>query len=235
MTRSFSSRAMLLSLAALAALCVAGAFLGADRAGAVFNSPWLAVFWLWLGGLLFAGMWRAAGRRWDLFVTYAGCLFVLAGSLWGSGPAHRLRRALLGSAKVAGGYLVLPPDEAGHAVLVSSTGKPAGHLGFDVRVEGARQPEPGAEAGQNGAGRVAATVAIYRGGACRRRHTLRVNRPLHFGGYHLYLHSAKLLHVVSDTGLRTTTIGLVLVMLGLVCGCWLRPMRHRLKEIPRGC
>jgi len=133
----------------LAVLSVVGAFLGAERAGALFRSVPLMVYWFLLAGLLLAGLiaFGVLRRSPGLAAMHAGALLVLAGAMWGSDTAHALRAAWFGDAKVPSGYMVLRKDDFSDTVLDDSLRRVRGTLPFrigleDFRVEYYESDEP---------------------------------------------------------------------------------------------
>ena len=133
----------------LAVLAVVGAFLGAERAGILFRSLPLTVYWFLLAGLLLAGLiaFGVLRRSPGLAAMHAGALLVLAGAMWGSDAAHALRTAWLGDTKVPSGYMVLRKGDFSATVLDDSLRRIVGTLPFrigleDFRVEYYESDEP---------------------------------------------------------------------------------------------
>jgi len=133
------------AMVAMTVLCVVGAFLGADRAKVMFNSPPLWIFWALLAALLAVGMfaWVRMWRSGGLIAVHVGVLLILAGGMWGSKTAHAWRGKFLHPkrTKAPEGYLLLNPHD-----VVDKTSRqlwnlspngppvPAGTLPFDVEV-----------------------------------------------------------------------------------------------------
>jgi len=64
---------------------------------------------------------------------------------------------------------------------------------------------------------------------------IRVNRPLHYDGYHLYQHAAfgedaSILHAVSDAGLAWVWTGLTVMTAGTFWALWIAPVVARLQR-----
>ncbi len=99
--------AALAAIVLLVLLSIYGAFLGAERAQAFFNTLPLAVYWFAMIVLLSAGI--VAFRRLlqipSLLLLHAGCILVLLGALWGSNGGHAIARRLLGIDKVPQGQM----------------------------------------------------------------------------------------------------------------------------------
>ncbi len=127
----------LIAIAALAVLSVVGAFLGAERAGELFNSIPLAVFWCLLLALLMGGF-VATGRlirRPALLAMHLGVVLVVAGGMWGSAAGHRLRARLGGGEKVRKGYMAVRQGQAESRLHEISRPDELGRLPFEVRLE----------------------------------------------------------------------------------------------------
>jgi len=128
---------VLAALGLLAALAVVGALLGASRAGALFNSVPLAVFWAVLGVLLAAGFvgYRSLLHSPGLAAMHAGCLLVLGGAMWGSEAAHALRARWLGSERVASGFMPIFKRQATDRILARDMQTVLGRTPFLVALE----------------------------------------------------------------------------------------------------
>lgn len=70
-------------------------------------------------------------------------------------------------------------------------------------------------------------VAVKKGGRTLERASIRVNHPLHYGGYHFYQtdydhegHAYTVLNVVSDRGWWLVYTGFALLFLGTIWHCW---------------
>lgn len=128
--------APLAAMGLLAVLSVVGASLGAERAGVMFNSPPLVVFWFLLAALLVACFFVSRGllRSPGLLAMHLGSLAILAGAMWGSDTGHRLATKVIGREKIPHGYMVIDEGTANH-ILVDAKGSPIGELPFDVRLD----------------------------------------------------------------------------------------------------
>jgi hypothetical protein len=94
--------ATLVAVILLTVLSIYGAFIGADRAQAFFNSLPLVVYWFTAVALLAAGIasFRRLLRVPSLLLMHAGCIVVLLGAMWGSEPGHALQKQLFGIDKI---------------------------------------------------------------------------------------------------------------------------------------
>jgi len=130
-------RLSLIGLFGLAALSVAGAFLGAERAALFFNSLPMIVVWIFLFVLLTAGLFAfpALRRRPASFALHLGCVLVIAGAMWGSPAARRLRAALRPDAPPADGFLLLKPGDTSDRLTDSSLSVERGRLPFALRLD----------------------------------------------------------------------------------------------------
>lgn len=99
--------AALIAIILLALLSVYGAFVGAERARAFFNSLPLAVYWFGLITLLLAGivLFRRLLQKPALLLLHVGSIFVLLGALWGSNGGHAMAKQLFGIDKIPEGRL----------------------------------------------------------------------------------------------------------------------------------
>ena len=72
-------------------------------------------------------------------------------------------------------------------------------------------------------------VTVMRDGQAVAHHSIEVNHPLHYGGYHVYQHSCDnrgqrytILYAVEDNGLRVVYGGFLLLGLGVALQFWIR-------------
>lgn len=120
-----------------AGLSVFGAFLGADVAKSLFNSPPMVVFWLVLaaaqagGFLVFAALRRSPG----LIGLHLGVLLVILGFMANSEAGHRLAARLGGREKIPWSYLRLEEGQASASVSDRSFRRSLGSLPFSVRLD----------------------------------------------------------------------------------------------------
>ena len=127
----------LVAICVLALLCVLGAFYGAAKARALFNSMPLAAYWCVLLTLLVAGLvtFPRLVRKPGLFSIHAGCLLVLLGGMWGSQSGHRLSDRLLGRQKIPKGYLVIYEGESERHLLAEDLRTLLGELPFSMMLK----------------------------------------------------------------------------------------------------
>jgi len=124
--------AALIAIAALAVLSIVGAFLGAERAGELFNSIPLAVFW-WVLLTLLVGGFVATGRlirRPAVLAMHLGVVLVVAGGMWGSAAGHRLRARLGRGEKVRKAYMVIWQGQTASHLYELNQGDELGRLEF---------------------------------------------------------------------------------------------------------
>jgi len=115
--------AALIAILLLASLSIYGAFLGAERAQVFFNSLPLAVYWLGLVALLFAGiaLFRRLLQVPALLLLHIGSILVLIGAMWGSNGGHALARQLFGIDKIPQGLIgVLEQTQENRVVFPDS-------------------------------------------------------------------------------------------------------------------
>ncbi|MBN2181935.1 MAG: cytochrome c biogenesis protein ResB [Sedimentisphaerales bacterium] len=94
-------------IALLFFLSVCGAFLGAQRAKAFFNSIPLVLYWLAFIVLLIVGigLFRRLLLVPALLLIHIGCVLILVGALWSSAGGHILRQKIFGIKKIPSGYM----------------------------------------------------------------------------------------------------------------------------------
>jgi len=120
----------------LAVFSVAGAFLGARRSGALFNSPPLMVFWVLLALLLLSGLFsfKRLVRSPGLLASHLGPLLILLGGMWGSEAVQGLRERLFGTERITSGYMAIFEGETSNRVLDEALSHQIGRLPFSLRL-----------------------------------------------------------------------------------------------------
>jgi hypothetical protein len=131
--------AALILIILLIFLSIYGAFVGAERAKSFFNSIPLSVYWLVLTVTLIAGLvaFRRLARVPSLLLVHLGCIFILAGSMWGSNAGHKLQRQLFGINKIPKGQMVIHEGHSENLVQLED-GKPTdsfGKLSFSIKLK----------------------------------------------------------------------------------------------------
>jgi len=104
-------------------LSVYGAFLGSYEAKNFFNSPALSAYWLAFIALLTAAFvtFRRLIRLPGLLLIHAGCILILAGSLWGSGTGLKIKNQFFGTDKIQAGQMtILEGGAENHITLEDS-------------------------------------------------------------------------------------------------------------------
>jgi len=221
-------------LSLLVGLCVMGAFLGAGRARALFNSTPLAYLWATIGFLLAVRIVRAlvCGDPPALILGVVGALCVLTGSMCNSEAGHRF----LGGEKpgIYAGRMLVPETQPSGLVLDDEMDRRLGDLPFELRLDEIRQvPSAG------GGTRTIAVVGVLEDGRERRRFAVGPNRPMRYGGYRIALREADvpgqrwaLFAVRSATGMGLVYVGFALLVVGVVWACWLDPARTQSRRRP---
>ncbi len=128
--------AALVLIILLILLSIYGAFLGSRRAQNFFNSPPLSVYWLALTALLIAAFtaFPRLIRLPGLLLIHAGCILVLAGAIWGSPAAYKIRMHLLKIDKIRSGEMTIVEGETENRVTLEDTGLTR-QLPFSVRLK----------------------------------------------------------------------------------------------------
>ena len=115
--------AALITIILLVCFSIHGAFLGADRAQAYFNSLSLTVYWFALAALLVAGI--ALFPRLihvpALLLMHLGCVLILAGGMWGSAGGQRLQARLLGRERIVKGQMPILEGTAENRVRIDDS------------------------------------------------------------------------------------------------------------------
>lgn len=138
--RRFLMWLTLFFIALLAVLSIVGAFLGAERAGILFNSLPLIVYWIALVILLAAGVlvFVRLRRKPGSLLIHMGCMVILIGAMVSSEKGHTLQKELLGSDKLYKGYLYLsefPEEIQSNRVFNETMDEEVGRLAFELRLE----------------------------------------------------------------------------------------------------
>lgn len=107
--RRFQMWAAMVLIVLLMGLSVFSAFYGTERSQEFFNSLPLTVYWSLFGINLIVAIasFRRLLRVPALLLTHLGCVFLLAGGMWGSPGGHDLRKRLFDSDKVPFGYMMI--------------------------------------------------------------------------------------------------------------------------------
>ncbi len=105
----------------LAAFCIFGAFLGAEKAGIFFNSPPMTFFWVLLAILFIAGTLLVPNirKKPSLALAHIGPALIIAGSIWGSKAGHNLRLKYFNDTKVFSGYMQIHEGKKDNRVYFS--------------------------------------------------------------------------------------------------------------------
>jgi len=117
-------------------LSIYGAFLGAERAQKLINTLPLTVYWLAFVLILIAGLvvFRRLVRVTRLLLMHAGCVFILAGSMWASDAGHKLQKQLFGIDKIRTGQMAIYEGHTENHVLLDQS-QPPKELPFSVHLK----------------------------------------------------------------------------------------------------
>jgi hypothetical protein len=115
--------ATLIAIILLTLLSIYGAFRGAERAQAFFNSLPLAVYWFALTALLILGIviFRRLLRVPALLLMHLGSILVLLGAMWGSNGGHALARQLFGIDKIPRGRMGILEHTQDNRVMIADS------------------------------------------------------------------------------------------------------------------
>jgi len=236
--RRLQDRVAVGAIGLLAALCIVGAFLGAERARAMFNSGPAVVFWFVTAGLLAARLLSGVGSPRSspaLFAALLGALLVVGGGMCASETGHRLAAWLFGKRKVPSGYMLLPVGAESNRLFDAEFEREVGRLPFSLRLRRFWIDYFREEGGPAVSGAVRnynSHVLVVTDGQEVTGKVISVNHPLHYGGYHFYQFACDpqgraytVLLVRSDSGLGLVLAGFGFLCVGVVWCCWGRPLR----------
>ena len=117
-------------------LSIFGAFLGSYQAKKFFNSLPLSLYWLALAAFLLAAFaaFHHLLRLPSLLLMHAGCVLVLAGSMWASHTAHNARNRLLGIDKIHAGEITILEGRTENLVTIEDTDQTK-QLPFSIKLK----------------------------------------------------------------------------------------------------
>ncbi len=121
-------------------LSVYGAFIGAERAQSFINRLPLMVYWIAFTLLLIIALvvFRRLVRVPGLLLIHLGCVFILAGFMWGSESGHKLQKKLLGIDKITKGQMIIPEGHSHNHVTLEDL-KQIKKLPFSVELNDLKQ------------------------------------------------------------------------------------------------
>jgi len=110
-----------------------GAFIGAERAQSFINRLPLMVYWIAFTFLLIIALavFRRLVRVPGLLLIHAGCVFILAGAMWGSEAGHKLQKKLFGIDKITTGQMTIYEGHSDNRVILEDN-KQIKELPFSV-------------------------------------------------------------------------------------------------------
>jgi len=113
--------AALIAIIVLATLSVYGAFLGADRAKAFFNSLPVGMYWITLIVLLIAGiaLFRRLFRVPSLLLMHLGCIMILIGGIWGSAKGQAIQKKVFDVNVIPEGRLAIAENTQENRVFIT--------------------------------------------------------------------------------------------------------------------
>lgn len=228
--------------AVLAITSVGGALMGAERASGMFGSTPGRLLWVLFATLLLMVLFcKPVSRSPALLALHAAPVLILAGAFLGSAPGHRVADALLHRQKASEGALLIFEGRAENLLVEPDRGVPLGRLPFSVRLDRFTveryPPGPSDPQGEPPVRSYRSDVTVLLDGRPVQSASIEVNRPLHFGGYHLYQSSYgtlpatyTVLTVVSDSGLSLVYAGFILLGAGVFWWGWGEPILAHLRR-----
>jgi len=117
-------------------LSIYGAFIGAARAQSFINRLPLMVYWIAFTLLLIIALtvFRRLVRVPGLLLIHLGCVFILAGFMWGSEAGHKLQKKLFGINKITTGQMRIPEGHSDNRVILEDN-KQIKELPFSVELK----------------------------------------------------------------------------------------------------
>jgi len=121
-------------------LSVYGAFIGAERAQSFINRLPLMVYWIAFTLLLIIALvvFRRLVRVPGLLLIHLGCIFILAGFMWGSEAGHKLQKKLFGIDKITTGQMTILEGHSDNRVILEDL-KQIKKLPFSVELNDLKQ------------------------------------------------------------------------------------------------
>lgn len=217
--------AVLSMVGLLIVLSVAGAFCGADKAKIIFNSIPLALYWYFLSLLIITGILNYSFlQNHALFLSYFGFLLILLGGMWSSEPGHRIYNRLFGNEKFVKSYMLIPEGKSENYVTAEDFISQSGQLPFSVKLNDFHiEYDKTKKYIKN----FCSDITVIDDGKAVFAKTIRVNKPLRYGGYHFYQYSYDsqmqqyaILLVASDNGFYAVYTGYWLLSIGIFWHFW---------------
>lgn len=224
-------RLMLGLVVLFAGLSVYSAFIGPAAAKELFSSAVVLVFWglslfcIFISLVLFPRL----TRRPPLALIHVGALLIILGGLWSSEKGHSVQRNFLKNLKYRTGELIVEKGKMQDVMAVENYGALA-KLPFYIALEdftidyyeSADDCEPPAVR------QYLSNVKIIEDGSAVLADQIRVNKPLHYGGYYFLQQDWGLREdnlysvftVVSDSGIDMVFGGYIFLCIGLFWQLW---------------
>ena len=221
-------------------LSVYSTFIGAQLARELFNSVPMQIFWflitIGLIGALF--LFPSFVKRPSLFLIHLGCIGVLAGSIFASETGHRMYQQLFKRYKLRSGQMLIYEGQKTNKVITFDH-QVVFELPFELGLDDFRVEyyKPDGKSAMLMPKDFISDVSVIEDGKIVKKKAIEVNKPLYYGGYLFYQSSYDdeagkytVLNVVSDNGLFLVFGGYLLLALGLIGGCLLKPINSKLRK-----
>lgn len=240
MLKPFLRRLTVGMLVTLAVIAAGAAFLGMERAGTVFRSAPMVIFFVLglglaiTGFLVFPALRHAPGK----LLVHAGWVLILAGAMWNSERGRVLARGGAWPSVPLKSYLIIDEGGISAELRADSNGPPVARLPFVVALDQfdvepyppellARIPD----AERAPPKQYTSHVRFMAPDIPPREAVIQVNHPVRQGGYRFYqyaydLHPTRtILLVVAEEGWPVAAAGLVMLAFGTAWICWGRPSK----------
>lgn len=122
-TRTIINWSVLLLILLLILFSIYGAFIGANRAQAFFNSAPLIIYWISFMALLILGFifLKRLLKSPPLLLIHLGCILVLLGAMWGSKAGHQIQQRIFNIHKLQTGNMIVYEGMSENRVLCKNT------------------------------------------------------------------------------------------------------------------
>ncbi len=211
----------------LIVLSIYGAFLGTQKAGELFRSVPIILYWITILVLLISGMLFFPKLRKNLGVAmvHIGAVLIILGGMWSSEKVNALERDFLGRDKIhSGRMLIYEGDHTNDVYLDMKTMK---ELPFSIMLNDFTiEYYPNGEVKK-----FISEVEVFENGGVVKEFGIEVNKPMHYGGYYFYQSSYDdksgmytVLSVHSDSGSVVSYAGFTMLGVGVFWLLWFKKM-----------
>ncbi len=231
---------LMAAITILIAACVYGAFIGSRQATEMFSSPIFSLFWVFLAVLLVFEAFKILRSRGVMCsFIYIGIAVTLTGFILSSENAHNIAVEIFNSDKAYHGYMKIKEGESSN-IIRDRQGQAIKTLPFaiklnDFEIKYYDKDTKSADEGGAMIKEYISDITVIRQDEHALKQKIKVNKPLHFAGYHFYQHSYDtenarftILEASSDTASPIILAGFAVVLFASFYQMWLKPLNERL-------